>query len=193
MQSRSFNWLALVLLTAIVGLSFWLLRMAEDDGKPPTRPTQGVDFWVEQFTVRGFGQDGQLQHVLTAARLAHDSTDDSSVLTQPHITYVRAPQLVIMANQGLVAPQGKSIDFIGNVQIDRAPQKKVRRNDKGQVRIRTERMTVFPDREIAEGNVPVRIEQMNSVATGGSFKSDSKTGVSILEGKVRATILRNNS
>lgn len=190
MNRPAINWIPLSLLIAVAALSFWLQRAVQENPDAPAAQTSGVDFWADNFVVRRFGPAGKLQSVLHAQRMEHESSDDSSILLTPRIEFARTPPLTVRAERGEVSGKGDIVEFVGKVQLDREADK---RSGKAPLQVRTERMKVYPDRQLAEGRVPVRFEQKRSVVTAGSYRVDSKSGVSVLEGRVRATIQRKDS
>ncbi|MBK6906161.1 MAG: LPS export ABC transporter periplasmic protein LptC [Rhodocyclaceae bacterium] len=187
MSVRSFNWLPVILLIALAALSFWLDRVVQEKSVKPQTPNTGVDFWADSFTVKSFGPDGKLKSTLSASRLTHESSDDSSTLLTPKINTARAPSMTITADRALASSGAESVEFIGNVKLDRTAAGG-KNAGKGPLRVRTERMLVHPDIELAEGRAAVRIEQNGSVVNAGSYRIDGRTGVSVLEGRVRATL-----
>ncbi|MBK6638424.1 MAG: LPS export ABC transporter periplasmic protein LptC [Rhodocyclaceae bacterium] len=128
----------------------------------------------------------QIEKHLSASRLTHESSDDSTLLT-PKINTARAPSMTITADRALASSGAESVEFIGNVKLDRTAAGG-KNAGKGPLRVRTERMLVHPDIELAEGRAAVRIEQNGSVVNAGSYRIDGRTGVSVLEGRVRATL-----
>lgn len=192
MNARSVNWLPFALVVSIAAISLWLQQKAADEFEKPPSRTTGTDFWAENFTIKRFGPDGTLQHILAAQRMTHESSDDSSILEEPRLSFQRIPPLTVSARKAYVSKGSETVDFEGDVRLDRAGGPGGKAGPKTDpLHVRTEQMTVYPDREQARGNVPVRIEKPGSVATASSYRVDGKSGVSILEGRVRATLKRN--
>lgn len=198
MIHRAQGLLPLLLALGIASGSFWLLRQSQAPEQKAQTRQDGIDFWAENFTVNRHDPDGRLQHILSAQRMTHESSDDSSQLSKPVITWVDAPKLVVSADSGFATSKAETVDLVGNVKLDREPavRGKAGKSVKGAssrasntpLHVRTEKMRVHPDLETAEGRVPVRIEQGPNVVTGGSYRVNAKTGVSIIEGRVRASI-----
>jgi lipopolysaccharide export system protein LptC len=187
MSTRSFPWIPLAVMVSLAAGSFWLLNRSQVPEDAPSSHHGGVDFWADNFTINRHGPDGALQHILTARRMTHDNSTDVSYLTTPHITWVNVPKMTITAETGEVSSKGEIIDFKGHVNLNRdaAPGKG---SQGAPLHIQSEHMRVKPDLETAEGQAAVRIVQGSNVVTGASYRVNGKTGASVIDGRVRATI-----
>ncbi len=188
MQTSSFNWLPIALLIGIGGFTFWMERAAQNEVGVKKNSAEGADFWAERFTLRRYGPNGKLQNTLTATQLTHESAGDSSIVLAPKLVYAGDRHTTITAARALLKKDGSRVELVQDVRIERAAGA----TGTEPLTIRSQQMTIYPDQERADGQVPVRIEQPNSVVTGGSFTSDNKSGISVLQGGVRATLQRSN-
>jgi lipopolysaccharide export system protein LptC len=188
MQTSSFNWLPIVLLVGIGGFTFWMERAAQTEAAPKKSSAEGADFWAERFTLRRYGPDGKLQNTLTATQLTHESAGESSIVLTPKLVYAGDRHTTITAARAQLKKDGSRVELIQDVRIDRGAGA----TGNEPLTIRSEQMTIYPDQERAEGKVPVRIAQPKSIVSGGNFTSDNKTGISVLQGGVRATLQRSN-
>jgi lipopolysaccharide export system protein LptC len=188
MNARSFPWIPLALMVSLAAGSFWLLNRSQLSDETAPMHHGGIDFWAENFTIRRHGDNGALQHILTATRMTHNATTDISYLTAPLITWVSVPKMTIKADTGEVTAQGETVDFKGNVNLNRDAAPGKSGSQGAPLHIRSEHMRVKPNDETAEGQAAVRIVQGNNVVTGASYRVNGKTGASVIDGRVRATI-----
>ncbi|MCF8177920.1 MAG: LPS export ABC transporter periplasmic protein LptC [Sulfuritalea sp.] len=186
MRDRSASLLPLVMLILLAGMTFWLNRVIQGD-KPRGPVRHDPDYWVEKFEVRRFDTEGKLQHTLVADKLVHYPDDDTTLITNPHITFNQRPESEIFSRTAHMGPDGKVVDLIDDVQV-------IRHNDSeksGPTVLETRRLRVFPDDEKAHSDDPVRITRGMSVINGIGLDIDNKSGLTILRGRVTGTIHRN--
>lgn len=193
MTRPSINWLPLVLLTALAALTLWIERSTQEYETTRRSTSRGIDFWAETFVMHRFGTDGQLLNVLRGKKMTHESSDDSSKIASPHLTYAGKSPTIIVAREAELSSKGEQVDLIGNVHINRTAKVANKAAQGSPIHIRSEHMTIFPDTERATGHTSVRIERRRDVITGASFETDGKTGVSVVRGRVHATIHPNDS
>lgn len=175
----------LIVLLLLAALSLWLERAVQIGIDGSGKHRHDPDFWVEKFQIKRFGPDGRLQNTLSAVSMQHFPDDDTSVLVGPEVKYHRASQVRIAADKGLVGPDGKVVHLVENVVIERQTP------DGGfPLRIQTPELRVFPDEERASSTQSVVINQGRSRITGNGLEVDNKAGVSVLHGRVSATIYR---
>lgn len=176
----------LLLVGLLAGMTYWL----ELASRPPVGATDGKsrhdpDYIVENFEVRRFGPDGQLQHTLRAASMRHYPDDDSTVVVAPDLTYHRTPPTLIRAREARIDSQGKHVQLIDDVQVTRTGL-----GGKPETILATERLDAYPDDEIATTSLPVTISQGQSTVSGSGLKANNKTETYVLEGPVRGIFHR---
>ena len=185
MKLRTQSLFPVAILTLLAALTFWLehatqIEAPRDDAKKRHDP----DYMAEQFTVRRFGPAGGLKNTLTAQRMVHYPDDDTTLLTEPRVSYLgTARPTHVTARQGLVGPDAQEIVLIGDVRAVR----KAAGKDPDMV-FTTSSLTVFPDDEIARSSAPVTITQGASVVRGTGLEADNKTAVYKLLSQVTGTI-----
>lgn len=170
----------------LAGVSFWLERVVQPGPLHQSIARHDPDFWAENFTVRRFGPDGKLQNTLTASRMEHYPDDDTTIVKNPTMRYHRQPPVTISSSKGLIGKDGKEVSLIGNTLITRGGRDKT-----PATHVATEVLTLFPDDEKATSVHPVTITQGQSIISGSGMVSDSRTGISVLSGRVTGTIYKN--
>lgn len=185
MRSRAASLAPLALMLLLAAVTFLLYRAVQSD--TPRGPLRhDPDYIIEQFTVRRFGVDGRLQHTLTAAKMVHFPDDDTSLVTAPHLLYHRQPATEVFAQQARVSKDGKEIDLVNDVKV-------IRHGVAGaaDTMMETRLLKVFPDDETATTRTPVVITKGQSVVNGSGLDLNNATGITVLHGRVTATLHRN--
>lgn len=185
MNGRAASLAPLALMALLAAVTYWLYRVVQADN--PHGPLRhDPDYVVEQFKVRRFDLDGTLQHTLYAEKMVHYPDDDTSLVTTPHLIYHRQPPTEVFARQALVGRDGKEVDLIDEVRV-------IRQGLEGALPtvLETRLLKVFPDAETATTNTPVTITKGQSIVHGSGLDLDNKTGITLLHGRVTATLYRN--
>lgn len=185
MKDRAASLAPLALMLLLAAVTFLLYRAVQSD--TPRAPLRhDPDYIVDQFTVRRFDVNGRLQHTLSAKKMEHFPDDDTSLVTAPHLLYHRQPPTEVFARQALVSTDGKEIALVDDVKV-------VRHGPAGLAAtvLETRLLKVFPDDETATTTTPVTITQGQSVANGSGLDLNNATGITVLHGRVTATLHRN--
>jgi lipopolysaccharide export system protein LptC len=176
----------MVFMILLAGVSFWLERAVQPGPLHQSVARHDPDFWADNFTIKRFGPDGKLQNTLTASRMEHYPDDDTTTVKNPAMQYHRQPPVTISSSKGLIGKDGKEISLIGDALIVRGGREKT-----PATHVTTEVLNVFPDDEKASSSHPVAITQGQSLIRGSGMVSDSRTGISVLSGRVTGTIYKN--
>ena len=114
---RSQSLFPIALMTLLVGLTLWLQRATEiKDNFSDSMLRHDPDYYVDNFTVRRFAPTGGLQSTLIAKKMIHYPDDDTTVITEPQMSFLKGPSPThLSAKQGLLGPDGGEIVLVGNV------------------------------------------------------------------------------
>jgi lipopolysaccharide export system protein LptC len=170
---ESFIPLLVVLMLALV--SGWLWQVVERNsidalGLPPHEP----DLILSHFSAQQFSPEGLLRYTITAERMVHYPDDDtahfenvllSSVQPDSPLSTVRSHEAVRMAREDTVL-------FTGSVVATQAAQ-----HDHPATVLKTEEMTVHPDRGEGETNQPVLIESGKNVLVSNGMVYNNNTRI----------------
>jgi lipopolysaccharide export system protein LptC len=169
----------------LAGLTFWLQRATDlRDGASDALLRHDPDYFVENFTVRRFDATGNLQNMLTAQKMVHYPDDDTTLVTEPRMAFLKGTRPThLAARQGLIGSQGGEIVLVGDVRGVRAAT-----TTDPETVFTTSRLTVFPDDELARTDAAVTLVQGGSVVRGVGMEADNKTQVYVLHGQVSSTI-----
>jgi lipopolysaccharide export system protein LptC len=173
----------IALMALLVGLTFWLQRATEiKDNFNLSKLRHDPDFFAENFTVRRFTSTGELQSTLGAKKMLHYPDDDTTVVSEPRIAFMKGPTR-LTAEQGLVGPDGREVTLVGNVRGVRAATP-----TDAEIVYTSSHLTVFPDDEVARTSAAVKITQGASIVHGVGMEVDNKTQIYQLLSQVNSTI-----
>ena len=177
----------LALMALLAALTFWLERAANpDDPARKALKRHDPDYIIEQIDIRHFDSAGAMKQALLAKTMTHFPDDDSTQIAEPHLTYYSGQKTTqLLANSALLSQNNKKVFLHGDVRVIRPPQQ-----GSAATVLRTEALTVFPDDDIASGNVRTTITQGDNVISGDNIHYDGKSNVSTLNGRVKGIFYR---
>jgi lipopolysaccharide export system protein LptC len=166
----------LVLAGLMALLTFWIYQTVEQQGpKIDGSDRHDPDYIMENFVTTQTDSMGKLRYVLAAAKMSHYPDDDSSVLEEPKFTQYASnkPYTKIKGSRANVSSDGEEIEILDNVVVIR--QKTA---DKGEMQVLTDKLTLFPNQDLAKTDSPVVIKQAPKTiihATGMIYDKNKKT------------------
>ncbi len=166
----------------LIALGYWNIRPESFDESHSTQaPETSIDFFVVNPHTQQFKQDGSLNYRMKADKLEHIKATDITLMNQPDLLLYRKnePPWHVQSNRGEVAPEGKQVELIDDVRVQRTDIKN------RQTLLTTSRLTVFPDKEYAETSQAVKIDAANGVTTATGMKAYLNEGRMLLLSNVR--------
>jgi lipopolysaccharide export system protein LptC len=166
--------LMVVLLLALV--SGWLWKVVErnspnDEGLPNHEP----DLVLTQFSARQFSPEGVLRYTITAQKMVHYPDDDTSHFEGVVLSSVQpnAPLSTIKSREAVRMAREDSVLFSGAVVATQAAS-----HDHPATILKTESMTVHPDRGEGETDQPVEILSGKNVllSNGMTYNNNTRIG-----------------
>lgn len=177
-----------IVLLILAGLSFWLQSTVDrgetkNDGKFRHDP----DATAENFTVRRFGENGQVKYRLTAPYLVHYPDDDTSEVKSPTLISYRpdGAAVTVTGDQAKVTAKGETIFLWDNVSVTRAATP-----GRLEMVARMPDLTAQPDAGIAFTGSPVEITQGQSWVKGVGIHIDNNNSTLVLQSQVRGQYIR---
>jgi len=186
MNGRSLPLLPLGVLLLLLALTFWLSRyVAADTTRQRDSARNDPDVVIERFTARKLSPTGDVQYVLTAQAMTHFPADDSSLLEQVVFTATTPgePTLTATAPRGRLLAGGDEVVLEGGVVLDSSGSGK-----SPAMKLRTPRLTVLPEKNIARSTEGVVIESAQGVINAAEFELNSLTKT-LRMSKVSATLV----
>lgn len=166
----------LALLALLALLTLWIdhsVRTPEQ--KSPGTTRHDPDYYLHNFVTSKTDAGGNLQYMLAATSMTHYPDDDSTKLERPKFTQygVDKPYTQIEGQRGLVSGNGEVVEVMDNVIVIRQATE-----GKGEMRMLTEYIKIFPNKDLATTDRPVVITQAPKTvihATGMVFDKKQQT------------------
>lgn len=156
--------------------TFWIYQTVEEqassvDGSNRHDP----DYTMDNFVTTQTDASGKLRYVLAAAKMVHYPDDDTTVLEQPKFTQYATdkPYTKIEGQRANVSPDGEEIEIFDDVVVIREAF-----GEKGEMQVLTDKLTIFPNQDLAKTDRPVVIKQAPKTvihATGMIYDKKKKT------------------
>jgi lipopolysaccharide export system protein LptC len=176
MFARSAIFFPLVLAVALAIITFWINLTVEQQGpKIDGSNRHDPDYTMNNFVTTQTDVTGKLRYVLAAAEMVHYPDDDSTVLQRPRFTQytTNKPYTQIEGLRAYVSSNGEEVELVDNVKVVREAFE-----DKGEMRVLTEKLIIFPNQDLVKTNSPVVITQAPKTvihATGMVFDKKNQT------------------
>jgi lipopolysaccharide export system protein LptC len=154
---------------ALLGVGAWWLIEPEPEPRDDTQPRPRVpDHVVSAFTSIETDDTGRPERRLVAATLWHFVAEEITELALPRLSLYQTdgPPWQVEARSGLLLEGGDEVRLEGDVVISREAGSNTR-----PVTLETNALTIWPKREFAEGDQPVRIESGTDWATGSGIRA----------------------
>lgn len=149
----------------------WIIDLAEQPQQEAT-PRNDPDQYLVNASVTQFNQLGKVAHELTATRMTHFPLTDVTTLKAPKLSLFSEAEPApwdIVAKNGRLLPKSrlrdKSVELWDNVVATR------KQPDGGFIKIKSQSLTVFPDKNTAETTVKVSIYNNSGQTSAGAMKA----------------------
>ncbi|HUX26413.1 MAG TPA: LPS export ABC transporter periplasmic protein LptC [Burkholderiales bacterium] len=184
-RSRISSLFPLLLMLALAAGSFWLERAVQlPQPDQSGRLRHDPDFIADDLDITQMNAAGHPEYVLSAARMTHYPDDDSTDVLAPRLVQRqdKASPITMRSDRGLILSRGKEVKLYGNVLVVRMAGK-----GEGEMRVQTEYLDVFPDRDFARTDKAVLITQDKSRLSGVGMEFNNKTQQLALLSQVRGS------
>lgn len=193
MSNRTFIITCLILLSGIA--TNWIIEDAEQDALPEPIAKNDPDLYMVDARITQFNELGTPQHRINAQRMTHFPLTNVTTLRVPNLLLYQEGEAAmpwdIIAKNGRLLPKSR----LHNEVVELWDQVIAVRDQRDGhfINIETESLTVYPDQDFVETNVPVSIDNRRGRTTaGGGMKGDLTAGLfeffSSTDGKVRTVL-----
>jgi LPS export ABC transporter protein LptC len=182
MRDRIAPLFAIILLTVVVGTSYWYSRVMRIPRAAPL-PTPGTpDVVVERVVITQFDVHGIARNKLFAERLTHFQENDNIELASPRLVSLRQdqPQVDARAQRARVENAGERVHMMGSVLLTRAAAA-----GEPAMRLSTEYLLALPDLDRFSTDRAVEMERGQSTINAQSMLYDNIARTIDFQGDVR--------
>ena len=178
--------LSVALLLTLAAGTYYLAQTSLRDAGPAVAraPSHEPDYFVEDAVFTRINVHGDPVFRVSAERLLHYPDDESSAYEKPVFVSLdpQRPKLSLRADHGRSSADGEETLLTGNVVMVRSESA-----TEPAMTIRTERVTIFSQTEIARTDAPVRIERGDSVLTGVGMEFNNAARSLRVDARVQLT------
>lgn len=171
-----------VLAVALAWVGYWSAYQSFGVGQRDTKnDPQLIDFYVENIKSWRFSNEGALVYRLSAIQLEHVQSSDLTRVQQPQMVLYKAQAAPwqINSGRGEVLSGGQQVELLDGVRLKRLD------DTAAPTVVESTQLTVFPEREYARTDAPVRIETAGGVTTAVGMEAFFKDSRVLLHSKVR--------
>lgn len=167
---------------AALAVGYWNIRPASFQPDPLVIDPRQPDFFMENARIRQLNAQGTVSYELTTERATHLASDESTLLEEPYLEFYREGESQpweLTARHGQAERGGDRVRLTEQVELQQQLP------DRELTRLTTELLDVYPQRDYAETDQPVRIEAANGVTTGVGMQVQFNDGIMTLLSNIR--------
>ena len=190
MNARFYDRLAammsVVFLVVLGAGTYYLAAWANRDTSPAIQTkTNDPDVFVHGVSLTRTGANGEPIFQMSAASMEHFPFDGSSKFEQPRLVSLDGdkPKVTLTADQAIASANGEQTELTGNVVLERQSTA-----DKPRLVIKTERITLLSENQIARTDAKVEIEQGAARLMGTGMEFDNLSRNLSLSSQVRGVL-----
>lgn len=175
------RWQLIGVLIAAALLAF-LVTDREQVETPKALPAELIDepdLYMETATITQFNEDGSVRYRLAADEIRHFERNDTTRMKMPELTIHRAPELPwwVSAKQGYIRYRDNADKQSEEVVFLRESVVLEQRDSPRQLRLTTQSLYVYPERQFAETNQAVMIDTSAGRTTAVGLAGDLEAGL----------------
>ena len=186
-------YLPLLLMGALALGTYWLVRNTpvfnNVDAAKPVRHES--DYFMRNFTVKSFGEDGQFKSEISGAEARHFPDNDTLEIDQARIRSINAQGRLTTstANRALSNGDGSELQLSGNALVVREASKDANGAEVPRMAFRGEFLHAFVNEERVKSHKPVVLTRGSDQFTGDTFAYDNLSGIAELKGRVKGVLV----
>lgn len=192
LRSGATIYLPLILMAALALGTYWLVRItpAFERDVPARVVGHEVDYFMRDFTVQTFDEQGRLKSVLHGAEGRHFADTEVLEIEQVRIRSVNAQGLVTVATakRAYVNSDGSEVQLTGAAHVVREASQ-LGGKERQRMEFRGEFLHVFVNDERVTSHLPVVLTRGKDQFSGNTFNYDNFDGVAQLQGRVKGVLV----
>ncbi|MDD4912600.1 MAG: LPS export ABC transporter periplasmic protein LptC [Sideroxydans sp.] len=175
------SWLPLLPFVLLLGASYWLSLQVQPLPTLDKTVRHELDYTIDKLSSTTLNEMGTPHFTLSAERLWHYPDDDSTHLSLPNLNYftIDRPQIHASAKLGTLSNKAEHLFLQDNVQLTMT-------SDKLERSFTTEYLHIIPEREWAETDRAVTLQNGRSTISAIGMEIDNPAHTLKLLSQVRA-------
>lgn len=187
-------YLPLLLMGLMAMTTYWLVRntpIMGEVGAVPV-PQHVPDYFMREFSVKVFGEDGQLKSEMVGFEGRHFPDTDTLEIEQPRIRILGAQAHVTtaVATRALINADGSEVQLFGKARVMREASTNAKGAHVPRSELQSDFLHLFANTELVRSHLPVTlIRGAGDSFTADGMDFDNLDRVMALKGRVHGTLL----
>lgn len=186
-------YLPLVLMGALALGTYWLVRNSPvfSTQEPAKAAKQDVDYFMRKFTIKSFGETGQLKSEIYGVEGRHFPGSDTLEIDEPRILSISdsGQPVISTSHRALSNGDGSEVQLFGNARIVREAAAGKDGRALPRLEFQGEFLHAFVNEERVTSHLPVKLIRGADQFTGNTFVYNNLTGIAELQGRVRGQLV----
>jgi lipopolysaccharide export system protein LptC len=180
-------WLPLLLLSAVLLLSIWLVRSTPvmQQASLETINKQEPDYDIRRFLLKTYDLQGKLKSSMTGLSAVHSPQTMTTLVEEPRVVIFKEKTTTLAsANRALANEDGSEVQLMGHAVVHRNPSTE----EPNPLRVQSDFLHFFADTDSVQTTLPVEISKGKNNFKGSGMKADNFNQVLVLKGRVKAVM-----
>ena len=186
-------YLPVVLMGVLALGTYWLVRNSPVFGTPEaTKSTRhDVDYFMRKFTIKSFGENGQLKSEIYGVEGRHYADTDTLEIDQARIRSISPEGRLVTStgNRALSNGDASEVQLMGNARVVREAALDANGNALPRMEFQGEFLHAYVNEERVKSHKPVVLTRGGDQFTGDTFAYDNMSGIADLKGRVRGVLV----
>lgn len=186
-------YLPVVLMGALALGTYWLVRNSPvlSAQEAPKAARHEIDYYMRKFTIKSFGETGQLKSEIYGVEGRHYADSDTLEIDQPRILSISdaGRPVTSTGNRALSNGDGSEVQLIGNARVVREAVAGTDGKVLPRLEFQGEFLHAFVNEERVKSHLPVVLIRGADRFTGNTFAYDNMTGIAELKGRVKGQLV----
>ena len=186
-------YLPVVLMGALALGTYWLVRnspvfSAQEAAKVAKND---IDYFMRNFTVKSFGETGQLKSEIHGVEGRHYPESDTLEIDKPRILSISdaGRPVTSTGNRALSNGDGSEVQLFGNARVVREAVAGTDGKVLPRMEFQGEFLHAFVNEERVKSHLPVTLIRGADKFSGDTFAFDNLTGIAVLKGRVKGQLV----
>ena len=186
-------YLPVVLMGALALGTYWLVRNSPvvEVQEAPKAVKGEIDYYMRKFTIKSFGETGQLKSEIYGVEGRHYRDSDTLEIDQPRILSISdaGRPVTSTGNRALSNGDGSEVQLMGNARVVREAAAGIGGKVLPRLEFQGEFLHAFANEERVKSHLPVVLIRGADRFTGDTFAYDNMTGIAELKGRVKGQLV----